>query len=244
MNSEFAIHRSNLNRLLIEVADDTLLSSNLAFKGGTCAQILGFLDRFSVDLDFDLVKECNEKKLRERFHKIFKVLDLTVSKEFDKVLFFQLKYKSGKASRNTIKLSVNSIKIKANEYKVQYFAEIDRLLNSQTIESMFANKLVAITNRYDLYKTIAGRDIYDIHHFFIQGYKYKTDVIKKRTGMKLEDYLKKLSEFIKKHITQTIINEDLNTLLTPEKFQQIRKVLVPETLSLIQGEIESPMHAT
>ena len=52
---EDIIHKSYLNRLLMEIIDRPVLSHNLAFKGGTCAAMLGYLDRFSVDLDFDVL---------------------------------------------------------------------------------------------------------------------------------------------------------------------------------------------
>ena len=109
-------------------------------------------------------------------------------------------------------------------------------MNSQTIETMFANKLVAVKDRYDLHQTIAGRDIYDIHHFFVYGYTYHAPVIKERTGLEPKDYFGKLISFINEHITKTIINEDLNSLLPVNKFQQIRKILLPETLSLLARE--------
>jgi hypothetical protein len=48
--------------------------------------------------------------------------------------------------------------------------------------------------------------------------------------------LGKLISFIKERVTQTIINEDLNTLLPNNRFQQIRKILIPETLSLLMRE--------
>jgi hypothetical protein len=61
-------------------------------------------------------------------------------------------------------------------------------------------------------------------------------LIEERSGLTSSDYFKKLSAFIKKNVTQTTINEDLNTLLPDKKFQQIRKVLIPETLALIERE--------
>lgn len=109
-------------------------------------------------------------------------------------------------------------------------------MKSQTIETMFANKLVVITDRYQKYKTVAGWDIYDIHHFFLQGYSYKGGVIKERTHLDQKAYFVQLVEFMKKHVTQTIINEDLNTLLPPERFQQIRKILIPEVLYFLENE--------
>ncbi|PIS23339.1 hypothetical protein COT49_00635 [candidate division WWE3 bacterium CG08_land_8_20_14_0_20_40_13] len=237
LRPEDTIHKSYLNRLLIEIVDNPILSSNLAFKGGTCAQMLRFLDRFSVDLDFDVITMTDESKLRNEFRNIFNHLGLTMIKESTPALFFQLKYASETGKRSAIKTSASIIKIKTNEYKIQYLSEIDRLANCQTIEAMFANKLVAIIDRYKLHKSIAGRDIYDTHHFFIQGYSYKDEVILERTGQEPKAYLKYLIEFIKDKVTQTIVNEDLNSLLPADKFQQIRKVLIPETLSFLAREV-------
>jgi len=231
-----SLHKSYLNRLLMEISDRPVLSHNLALKGGTCASMLGYLDRFSVDLDFDILKNADEIVLRKEFHAVFDSLGLMVVKEFDPAPFFQLRYPNDPGKRNTIKVSASNFRVNANQYKVQYFTEIDRLMNSQTVETMFANKLVAVTDRYHLHQTIAGRDIYDIHYFFVRGYSYHAPVIQERTGLDPKDYLGKLTAFIKEHVTQTIINEDLNSLLPNKRFQQIRKILIPETLAMLARE--------
>jgi predicted nucleotidyltransferase component of viral defense system len=220
----------------MEIIDRPVLAHNLAFKGGTCASMLGYLDRFSVDLDFDILKNADEIVLRNEFHRLFDYLGLKMTGEFDKVLFFQLRYPNDPGKRNTMKISCSNLVVNANQYKVQYFTEVDRLMNSQTIETMFANKLVAVTDRYELHQTIAGRDIYDIHNFFIHGVSYHAPVIQERTGLDPKEYFGKLIDFIKEHVNQTIINEDLNTLLPDNRFQQIRKILLPETLSLLTRE--------
>lgn len=233
LRPEDIIHKSQLNRLLMEIVDQPLLAQTLALKGGTCAAMLGFLDRFSVDLDFDVLKNADETALRTGFHQVFDRLGFGVTLEFDKVLFFQLRYPSIPSKRSTLKVSASNMRVEANQYKVQYFPEIDRLINSQTIETMFANKLVAVTDRYAQHKTLAGRDIYDIHHFFIQGYAYHGAIIHERTGLEPEEYFEKLRDFIKKHVSQRSIDEDLNSLLPYKKFQRIRKILIPETLSML-----------
>lgn len=231
-----AIHKSYLNRLLIEIADHPRLQHALAFKGGTCASMLGYLDRFSVDLDFDLLDKKSEVVVRNDLKAIFVHLGLEVTKEFTKVLMFQIRYPSVKNQRNSLKVSINSLFVNANQYKVQYFPEIDRLINSQTIETMFANKLVAVMDRYANHKTLAGRDIYDIHHFFIQGHSYLGSVIRERTGEDPKAFFGRLIKFIKQHISQTLINEDLNTLMSDQQFQSIRKVLLPETMAFLETE--------
>jgi predicted nucleotidyltransferase component of viral defense system len=237
LRPEDLLHRSYLHRLLMEIVDQPSLAQNLAFKGGTCAAMLGYLDRFSIDLDFDVLNPGKEAGIRAAFHQIFSQLGLSVTLEFDQALFFQLRYPSSPGKRSTLKISASTQVPKANQYKVHYFAEIDRLVNSQTIETMFANKLVALTDRHTQHKTIAGRDLYDIHHFFTQGYAYRGAVILERTGLEPRQYFAELIAFIQKHVTQRIVNEDLNSLLPPDKFQQIRKILIPETLWLLENEV-------
>ncbi len=220
----------------MEIVDQPYLAQALAFKGGTCAAMLGFLDRFSVDLDFDLLEGSDVAAVRSGFRQAFVELGLEVLVEFDNALIFKLRYPTTPGRRNTIKVSANSLICLANVYRVQYFPEIDRLIKSQTIETMFANKLAAVLDRYERHGSVAGRDIYDIHHFFVQGYSYHAAVIRERTGLDALEYLGQLSAFIRDHITQTVINEDLNSLLPNQQFQKIRKILIPETLSLLERE--------
>jgi predicted nucleotidyltransferase component of viral defense system len=236
IRAEDAIHKSYLNRLLIEIIDHPAIAHHLAFKGGTCASMLGYLDRFSVDLDFDVLKTADEAILRSEFHQVFEYLGLSVINELAKGLFFHLRYPSDPGKRSTMKISASNISVNANQYQVQYLTEIDRLFTCQTIETMFANKLVVVMDRYQIHQTVAGRDIYDIHYFFIHGYTYHAPVIEERTGLAPKDYFGKLIDFIKERVTQTTINEDLNTLLPYERFQQIRKILIPETISLLIRE--------
>jgi len=72
----------------------------------------------------------------------------------------------------------------------------------------------------------------------VHGFAYHAPVIQERTGLKPGDYFTKLIDFIKEHVNQTIINEDLNTLLPNSRFQQVRKILLPETLSVLVREQE------
>lgn len=237
LRTDDVLHKAWLTRLLVAIADDQTLSQNLFFKGGTCAALLGFLDRFSIDLDFDFKKGADKLLLRKEFHRIFKELCLGVDQENLKVLDFLLKYPNEKGKRNTIKLSVNDLEIRANVYRGQFLAEIDRDFVCQTVETMFANKLVAMTDRFKKHGTIAGRDLYDIHHFFLQGFAYESGVIEERTHKSVKSYLIELCEFIKNKVTDQIINEDLNSLLPNERFQKIRKTLKSETLMMVQNEI-------
>ena len=236
LRPEDIIHKSYMNRLLIEIVDQPLMSQSLAFKGGTCAAMLGYLDRFSIDLDFDALEGADEEKLRAGFLSAFNIQGFEVKVAFDKILFFQLKYQNKPGKRNTLKVSTSTERVLANQYKVTYFPEVDRMINCQTIETMFANKLVAVMDRYTRHQTIAGRDIYDVHHFFTRGFNYHPDVIRERTGLEPAVFFHQLTTFITERVNQKLINEDLNSLLPNLQFQKIRKILIPETLSLLDRE--------
>ncbi len=231
------LHKAQLLRLLAALLDDRTLSSVLYFKGGTAAALLGWLDRFSVDLDFDLKDNTPLAPTRARLHTLFGKLGLRVSDESTHVLSFVLKYESLPEQRNTIHLDALATTIAVNRYVPLFLAEIDRTARCQSQDTAVAHKLVALTDRYTKHGSIAGRDVYDIHHFLLQGYAYNHAVIMARTGKSVIEYLHELVAFIEKNVTQTIINQDLNTLLTPIQFTRIRTILKQETLMLLQQEI-------
>ena len=235
---EDAYHKAQLLRLLTEILDSAEISQNIYFKGGSAAAMLGFLDRFSIDLDFDLKPKVNKKAIDKYLRKIFQELDLKISQKSNKTLFYLLKYSAQPGLRNTIKLSLVDMALKSNIYSSFYLAEVDRFAFCQTPDTMFANKLVAVTNRYKKYKMIAGRDIYDIHHFFLSGFHYNKAVIKERTSKQPINYFKDLIKFINAKVTDKIINEDLSFLLPYEKFKPIRKTLKREVLMFLRDEIK------
>lgn len=232
-----ALHKVWLYRTLTEVADDVFLSQNLAFKGGTCAAMLGVLDRFSVDLDFDFTG--NPVALTEthlRFEKIFSHLGLTIRDQSKTVPQYFLKYEAKEGERNTMKIDVTFPPPKANTYETKRFSEIDRIFPCQSFETMFANKLVALMERHQKNDSIAGRDVYDIHHFFLNGFRYNPEVIRERTGKSIPKFFDELIGFIEKNITNELLAQDLNTLLPFEKFSRIRKTLRQEAIIFLRDE--------
>lgn len=232
-----ALHRGQLYRLLIAIADDALLAKNLVFKGGTCAALMRKLDRFSVDLDFDIKKEASVKEVKRKLEKVFSSLGLKVKAKSKEAVQYHLKYEAPSSARNTLKLDAVSVPFEGDIFEPIFLADIDRYLICQTIETMFAHKLVATTDRFNKHNAIAGRDIYDIHFFFLNGYRYNGQIIAERTGLKVKDYFIILKNFIEKRVTETIINEDINTLLPYEKFSAIRKSLKAEVISMLKDEI-------
>jgi predicted nucleotidyltransferase component of viral defense system len=232
-----ALHKVWLYRTLTEIADDVFLVQNLAFKGGTCSAMLGILDRFSVDLDFDYVgADKNLPETRTRLEKIFSYLGLTIRDQSKVTPQYFLKYEAKEGERNTMKIDVTFPPPKANEYETKHFSEIDRIFFCQTFETMFANKLVALMERHQKNDSIAGRDVYDIHHFFLNGFRYNEAVIIERTGKTITKFFDDLILFVEKHITDELLSQDLNTLVPYEKFSRTRKTLRQETLTFLRDE--------
>ena len=238
-NKEQSRHEAYMYRLLTEILDDKDLAVNVFFKGGTCARMLGYLDRFSVDLDFDIKDGVDKEIFRGKLHSIFNNLGFEIKDESKKALQFFLKYPSSSGERNTIKLEILDKIYKGNKYETQHLLPIDRTAICQTVDTMFAHKLVALMDRHEQGGSIAGRDIYDIHFFFLRGYNYNGEIIAERRGVSVLEYFQKLRQFIEDKVTRTILEEDLNMLLEYEKFQQVNKYLKQETLNFIDAEINN-----
>jgi len=234
-----AIHKMWLYRILEEIADDSYLESVLYFKGGTAASMLGWLDRFSVDLDFDyaLTSDNDIEKTRIALEKIFKKLGLQIKDKSKNGIQYFLKYQN--EGRSIIKIDVSFPIFSKSKYESQRFVEIDRILKCQTRETMFAHKLVTLMDRFKKTGHIAGRDIYDVHYFFMNGYKYDEKVIEERVGKNVKEFLLELLSFIENEVTEKVITEDLSSLLPLEKFTLIRKVLKREVITLIKDEINA-----
>jgi len=233
-----SMHKAWLYRLLRKIADDNFLVLVLRFKGGTCAAIRGFLDRFSVDLDFDIVgEEVQIPEIRKRFERIFLDLGLEIKDQSDIIPQYFLKYPKNEFGRNNLKIDSFFPALAGNKYEAVRLIDIDRIVYCQTIETMFANKLVAIIDRFKKRGAIAARDIYDIHHFFEYGYDYDINIIELHSNKIILEYMEDLHKFITGKISQKIIDQDLNFLLTPEKFKRIRKNLKQESLMFLKDEI-------
>lgn len=233
-----AKHKAWLYRVLSAIADDAVLASVLRFKGGTCAALLGILDRFSVDLDFDFLGRSGDiAQTRKLFEKIFASLGLVVKDKSRKGLQYFLRYEAGTGERNTLKIDATFPSVRANAYEPRRLEEIDRIFLCQTPETMFANKLVALTDRYAKNGSIAGRDVYDIHHFFENGMQYNDAVIQERTGRKAKEYFLDLVAFIDKKVPDSALDEDLNALLSYDRFRVLRKTLKVETLAFLRDEV-------
>jgi len=233
-----SVHRAWLYRTLSHIFDNSFLAGVLAFKGGTAAAMLGYLDRFSLDLDFDFLGESGDiPRARQHMEKIFSLTELTVRDKSAVIPHYILKYPSANDARNTIKIDMALPPPAANSYEPKRFIEIDRIILCQTRDTMVANKLVAVMDRYRKTGKVAGRDMYDVHQFFLKGFSYNEGVIRELSGKEPRAFFSDLIEFVERHITQQVIDQDLNRLLPPEQFKRMRKILKQEALALLRGEL-------
>ena len=63
MSLSVAPHKNVLIRILKDIFTDPTIGPVLGFKGGTAAYLFYGLDRFSVDLDFDLLDKGREEMI-------------------------------------------------------------------------------------------------------------------------------------------------------------------------------------
>jgi predicted nucleotidyltransferase component of viral defense system len=237
-NRKEAIHKAWLYRILEAIADNQYLTSVLFFKGGTCASMLGWLNRFSVDLDFDYAgAEKDIGKTCQALERLFVKLNLFIKDKSKNGIQYFLKYDAIGSERKILKIDASFPLFSTSKYAPVRFLEIDRILICQTKETMFAHKLIAVMDRFKKTGTIAGRDIYDVHYFFLNGFEYDASVIKQKTGKGTKEFLSNLIDFVDEKVTEKIISEDLNSLLPYDKFVAIRKILKREVLGLIKDEI-------
>ena len=246
-----AIHKAWLYRLLSAIYDNPVLAEQLYFKGGTCAAMLGWLDRFSVDLDFDCKAKTFARggqgggvlQVQKEMESVFADLGLVIKDKSKNAPQYFLRYPAEENVRNTIKIDATMPPPKANIYQTVLLSDIDRIVPCQTKETMFANKLVALIDRFEKHESIAGRDLYDIHHFFMKGFSYTKEVVVERRKTTAPVFLKELIDFVEKRITETVITQDLSALLAHDKFQKIRKVLKAETLMFLRDELHRAREA-
>jgi len=194
-----------------------------------------------------LIKENETQSVRNALEKCFGDLKLTIKDQSTKVPQYFLRYDTGNSEgRNTIKVDALFPVPRKNKYEMVRLPEIDRTVKCQTIETVVSNKLITLIARYERTGKIAGRDIFDIHHFLLNGHPYSEEIIMEQRKESLSSFFKHLIDFIDKKVTNTIIDQDLNHLLPDSEFQSIRKTLKQETLMLLRSELEKttpPFHS-
>lgn len=179
-------HNLTMGRIIKDFYKNKELAPLLGFKGGTCAYYFYGLPRFSVDLDFDLLKtdeETQQKVFREAESILLKhgIVKDKIIKFF--TIWFLLSYSN---EDQNIKVEISTRRPETNISKYYEFKELlgtPMLVAKQ--EYMFANKLVALIDR----KKMVIRDVFDIHFFASQNWDIDKHIVELKTGKKFTEYL-------------------------------------------------------
>ncbi|MCX7974151.1 MAG: nucleotidyl transferase AbiEii/AbiGii toxin family protein [Candidatus Aminicenantes bacterium] len=146
------VHRTILLQILKDIYTDPSLGPFLGFKGGTAANLFYGLGRFSVDLDFDLLREDKGNLVLERMDKILREYGIIKEKYKKKhTLLFVLSYDE---KAQNIKIEINRRKF-GSRYELKNYLGISMLVMAK--EDMFAHKLVAILERVKTAKSLANK---------------------------------------------------------------------------------------
>ncbi len=230
-----ATHKVQMYRLLTAILNHNWLSSQLVFKGGTCAALRGWLDRFSVDLDFDLISKTTKNQAKTEILDIVKRLNFEIKDQSQHHLQFFLKYDSPPLTRNTLKLEINDQVSPHNRSELANLDELNRLALCQTQSTMVANKLIACLGRLKNTGKIAGRDFYDLHHFLSQGFAIDWLIVEERSGQSPQAYLTSLIHYLENDLTDEKLYEDINPLLPSNQIKSSVMHLKEELLWLLRG---------
>ena len=218
-------HEQILKNILRDIYTTPELQGRLAFKGGTCLYMFYGLDRFSVDLDFNLTSEAiPEQVVSEIIKKYVTVID-QMNKHF--TWLWVGSYGKGEPR---VKIEMNK-----RDYPDTYVNKNFYGITIPTLspDCMFAHKLCAITDRPKL----QNRDLYDAHFMFVKDFPINEKIIELRMGKTKKEYFTYLIEFIEKKVTQNTILEGLGDLLDPSQKDHTRSTLIRDLLFDLKSRI-------
>lgn len=235
-------HKVNIEKVLYGIITNKFWDK-LAFKWWTLVYLYYWLDRFSTDLDFDMIWEVNDiDEFMWEIRETLNYLWWTIKEEFNKynTVFFLYSYWSWEMA---IKIEINR-RVRVNNRYEKLTLQLNEIwksisLNCMCINSIIWNKMVALTDRRD----VVNRDLYDVN-FFINRYDIVNRDIEaliiERTWKGLKDYLIYLIKYIQDNFkSKSLLNWLVDVLdqkkkawvnnhllyLTIEKLKQISEWL-------------------
>lgn len=240
MTLDYSMHKNIQLQILKEIYTDTTIAPLLGFKGGTAVLMFYDLNRFSVDLDFDLLapggaeglEGLDEDKEKEVFEKILKIVkgygEIRESRIKRYNLLIILSYDP---KAQNIKIEVNR-RVFGSRYELKTLLGISMLVMVR--EDMFANKLMAMYERVG--KT--SRDVFDVYFFAKNNWPINKEIVEKRAGMPYKETVERCIELLEKMNNRNILN-GLGEFLTDSQKDWVRAKLREETIFLLKARLES-----
>lgn len=224
MTLDYAKHKSILLQILKDIYSDITLAPFLGFKGGTAALLFYDLNRYSVDLDFDLLDETKEEEVFQKLQKIigrYGILTDSKRKRFN-----ILNVLSYSPSAQKIKVEV-SLRNFGSKYTLKTILGIPVLVMVE--EDVFANKIMAMYERIGT----TSRDIFDVYFFFKKNWLMNRRIVEERSGMPYTQLLLRCAEMLEKMDNKHIL-DGLGELLTDSQKDWVRTKLKNETIFLLK----------
>ena len=216
-------HKFFMLQLLKDIFSDALLSSMLAFKGGTATMFFHNLPRFSTDLDFNLLDPQKEEEVYERVRKTV----LKYGKIHDEAIkhygiIVVLDYGIGERK---LKIEISNRQWE-NHYEIRNYLGLQ--MRVMVKEDMFAHKLCALLDRTE----ITSRDVFDCWFFLKERTSINKAIVESRMGMSIEQYLDKCIDSIQGMSEKSLIS-GLGELTEGEMKDFVRQGLKDELVSLL-----------
>jgi len=224
-------HKNILIKILKDIYTDATISPILGFKGGTAATFFYDLDRFSVDLDFDLLDSEKEDYVFERVKTIIE--NYGTLKEAQKKrsnLLYVLSYDNKDINAQNVKVEINRREF-GSKYAVESFLGIS--MQVMVKEDMIAHKLCAMFERIG--KT--NRDIYDVWFFLSHDWPVNKKIVLDRMGVSYAEFLKKCIEGMEKFDDSNILS-GMGELLTEKQKAWAKAKLKSEALFSLRLALE------
>ena len=218
-------------QILRDIYSDLELASILGFKGGTALMFFYSLPRFSVDLDFDLIKPDKENEVYQKIQTIL----LKYGKIDDKAQKFYcpiLVLDYGKGERK-LKVEISN-RQNNNQYEVKTFMGINMLV--MKIADMFANKLIALLNRNKL----TNRDIFDCWFFMENRTPVNKGLLESSIHISFSDYLQNCIDTLNNYSGNSLLN-GIGDLIDDKMQNFVRTKLLNEVIMLLQFYKEFPI---
>lgn len=232
MALDTAKHKNILIKILKDIYTDATIAPVLGFKGGTAATFFYDLDRFSVDLDFDLLDSEKVDYVFERVKAIIEqygAVKEARKKRFN--LLYVLAYDDKDTNAQNVKVEINRREF-GSTYSVESFLGIS--MQVMVKEDMAAHKLCAMYERIG--KT--NRDIFDVHFFLSHDWPINKKIIEDRMEMSYTEFLNKCIEVTEKCNDGTMLSGIGELLLSEKQKAWVKTKLKSDVLFLLRLALE------
>ena len=216
-------HKFYMARILSLIFKDKDLCNVLAFKGGTSLMFFHNLNRFSTDLDFNLL---DPDKLDLAYDKVRSILTRfgTIDDESKKPYGPVLVLNYGKGER-MLKVEI-SVRQYPNHYEMRSLAGTD--IRVMVMPDMFAHKLCAMGER------LSPRDIYDVWFFLQNHTEINEEIVRIRTAKSVSEYTAWCAEHVKE-ASPKLLMQGLGEVLNDAKSKTfVKNKLIAETSSALE----------